>query len=249
MKHLARMFCLALALFALPLFAALADLQRGDESEEVANLQQMLFESGWLFELPDGKFGPNTEEAVRNYESYAGLPVDGIADDVMIESLTEDWMRLMQEMGQYEGAEGGDTDGGMYPAFCNHWNMADGNSKIDYCETHMQIHIQAEQLMATGELDDAKQACALWQTEIIRLYDQWFVLSDEANRASIAAAKALYLSSMETRRLAMEAWYACFQSPPSAEQVEYALELPLREHAAWLCAVLSGSLAEGGMGE
>ena len=55
--------------------AAFADLERGDRGDEVYDLQQLLFESGWLFELPDGIFGRNTEAAVKDFEEYAGLPV------------------------------------------------------------------------------------------------------------------------------------------------------------------------------
>lgn len=249
-KRITRTLCLVLVLSLLPLSAALADLQRGDESPEVTNLQLMLFESGWLFELPDGKFGRNTEQAVKDYEAYAGLPVDGIADEAMIESLTEDWILLMQELGQWTDEDSYNyTDDGMYPAFCNHWNMQDGNSEIDYCETHMQLHFQAHELMSTGDIEDAKKACALWQAEIIRLYDLWYTLADESEKDAILAARALYLSSIEAHRIAIDGWYSCFQTPVSAENVEYTLELPLREHAAWLCAMLSGSMTKGGEGE
>lgn len=239
-KQIRKLLCITLVLALLPASAALADLQPGDEGPEVYDLQLMLFECGWLFELPDGVFGKKTETAVKDYEAYAGLDVDGIADDAMIEHLTEDWIRIMNENSQWTaGAEG------MYPAFCNHWNMQDGNSELDYCETHMQLHYQAYQLMSTGNIDDAKQACELWYEEIIRLYDLWYALADEPEKDSVLAARALYLSSMEAHRVAIDSWYASFQTPVSPEQIEYALELPLREHAAWLCALLSGSIAAG----
>ena len=47
--------------------AAWADLQRGDNSAEVYELQQLLFETGWLFEEPDGAFGKRTEAAVKQF--------------------------------------------------------------------------------------------------------------------------------------------------------------------------------------
>ena len=78
--------CLALLLLLSPLSAA-AELQRGDSGDEVYNLQLMLFETGWIFELPDGRFGRNTEQSVRDYENYAGLHVDGVADDEMLRCL------------------------------------------------------------------------------------------------------------------------------------------------------------------
>ena len=58
---------------------SLAALRRGDKGEDVRSLQQMLFETGWLFEEPDSIFGRNTESAVKDYERYAGLPADGVA--------------------------------------------------------------------------------------------------------------------------------------------------------------------------
>lgn len=249
-KRITRMLCLVLVLALLSLSEALADLRRGNESAEVTNLQLMLFESGWLFELPDGKFGRNTEQAVKDYEDYAGLPVDGVADDAMIDRLTADWTRMVQERGQSTGESNDDyMNDGMYPSFCNHWNMQDGNSELDYCETHMHLRFQAHELMSTGDIEDAKKACALWQAEIIRLYDLWYTLADESEKDAILATRALYLSSIEAHRIAINGWYSCFQTPVSAENVEYAMELPLREHAAWLCAMLSGSMTKGGEGE
>lgn len=223
--------------------AALADLKRGDQSAEVEQLQRLLFECGWLFEIPDGQFGRNTEQAVKDYEAYAGLPADGVADDVMIDSLTNDWYRMFAE----SDADADGANANLTPYFCHHWTQADGNSHIDYCETHMAMYDQAAQLMSTGDPDDAKQACALWQSEIDRLYDQWIERSDESVRASIAAGQALFMSAAEAHCAAIDGWYATFQSPLSAAETQYALELHLREHAAWLCAMLSGSLVQYGV--
>lgn len=86
-KSIKRAAAFVLAMLLCTASAALADFKRGDSGEEVAELQQLLFESGWLFESPDGKFGKNTEAAVKDFEEYAGLPVDGIADDRMIYEL------------------------------------------------------------------------------------------------------------------------------------------------------------------
>ena len=79
--------------------AALADLERGDRGVEVEELQQLLFETGWLFELPDGIYGKRTEAAVKGFEKYANLPVDGIADDQMIYELSVSLEVLNEELG------------------------------------------------------------------------------------------------------------------------------------------------------
>jgi len=88
MKKSIRALSVAMALAFLLSPSALADLTRGDRGEAVADLQRMLWETGFLFEEPDGVFGRNTEQAVKDYESYAYLPVDGIADDQMIYELS-----------------------------------------------------------------------------------------------------------------------------------------------------------------
>jgi len=58
---------------------------RGDD---VAELQLLLgslgFDSGWI----DGIFGPETEEAVADFQRNAGLPVDGVAGPTTIATLT-----------------------------------------------------------------------------------------------------------------------------------------------------------------
>ncbi|MGN0741627.1 MAG: peptidoglycan-binding protein [Candidatus Fimadaptatus sp.] len=248
MKRLVRAICVFMALLLLPTSAALADLKRGDAGDDVTELQLMLFESGWLFELPDGKFGGNTEQAVKDYEKYAGLKVDGVADDEMIAALRADWQRLMQELGPDEGGEDWPVGDGMYPAFCNVWTMSGGSSEIDYCETHIQIYHEAMELMMTGDADDARAACDLWQAEIERQYDRWYELCGEEQRDAVQAARALFVASVEARRAAIEGLYAGYQIEPDAAQAEYALELSLREHASWLCALLSGILAAGDEG-
>lgn len=60
-------------------------MMRGDD---VAELQLLLgslgFDSGWV----DGIFGPETEEAVADFQRNAGLPVDGVAGPTTTATLT-----------------------------------------------------------------------------------------------------------------------------------------------------------------
>ncbi len=65
-------------------------LKEGDESEAVRNAQRMLIARGfrcggswsWVYqrELPDGEFGPKTQEAVRNFQDGEGIPATGEID-------------------------------------------------------------------------------------------------------------------------------------------------------------------------
>ncbi len=60
-------------------------MMRGDD---VAELQLLLgslgFDSGWI----DGIFGPETENAVADFQRNAGVPVDGVAGPTTIDTLT-----------------------------------------------------------------------------------------------------------------------------------------------------------------
>lgn len=60
-------------------------MMRGDD---VAELQLLLgslgFDTGWI----DGIFGPETEDAVSDFQRNAGLPVDGVAGPTTIATLT-----------------------------------------------------------------------------------------------------------------------------------------------------------------
>lgn len=241
MTHmLTRMLVLLTILCLLPV-CSLAALRRGDKGEDVRSLQQMLFETGWLFEEPDGIFGRNTESAVKDYERYAGLPADGVADDRMLEALAESWIQLLVETGQLTDGEGALADG-RCPAFCSHQGT-DGASAIEYCATHDALSLQTQALVAAGR---ASQAAQLWRAEIGRLYDLWLNCTDASQHAAIAAVRDQYLATADAQLAAVRGYYATFQTHPGEEDAQAALEIQLREHAAWLCALISGALTTSG---
>ena len=81
---------LTLMLILTSAFPALA-VQYGDQGEDVREVQRLLFQTGWLFEEPDGIFGPNTERAVMTYQEHYGLTPNGIVDDALLKQMQEDW--------------------------------------------------------------------------------------------------------------------------------------------------------------
>lgn len=234
-NRLTRLMALLTLLCLLP--ACSLALRRGDKSEDVRSLQQMLFETGWLFEEPDGIFGRNTENAVRDYERFAGLPVDGVADEAILEALTESWVQRMVETGQLTAGEGALADG-RYPAFCTH-DVTDGVSLTEYCATHDALYTQAQALIASGE---AEQAVQLWCAEIERLYGLWLDRTDDSQHEAIAATQDSFIAMTDAQLSAIRGYYATFQLVPEESEVQCALEIQLREHAAWLCALISGAL-------
>jgi len=240
---------------------ASAELKRGDRSEDVAELQQLLFESGWLFELPDGIFGRNTEEAVKGFEKYANLPVDGIADDQMIYELSVSLEALNEELGivsdyfgdtpsmyigsKYLGIDYsyGDIDytyeegSGMdYAACCIQSTEVDGSSRTDYCEQHHTLHAETYDMLESGNVESAQYASGMWYAEVSNLYDRWVELAtEEEERAGILANRATFLATVEAQRMAGN-----FGTPSDEKKIktEAGICQNLRNQAAWLCSMI-----------
>lgn len=63
-------------------------IKRGDNNEDVRNLQKRLIALGYLTGSADGDFGPKTEKAVIAYQKAAGLPQTGECDYYTYKSLT-----------------------------------------------------------------------------------------------------------------------------------------------------------------
>ena len=244
MRRYHRFIALLLALLMLCASAASAELRRGDSGDEVYALQELLFESGWLFELPDGAYGKNTEQAVKDYERYAGLPVDGVADDEMLAALQADWYALMVELGQIEPEDGAYAYGA-YPYFCTHSSVDARASAVSYCESHAKLNVLTEELLESNSVEDAEQAYELWRAEILCLYDLWLNRTGEDGKADVVTSRTLYLSAMEAQLRAVRRYYESFQIDPGEAQAIGALVIQLRAQAAWLCAMTSGALAEG----
>lgn len=75
-----------------------ADIQKGDTGKDVMYLQRMLFDTGFLFDEADGIFGSLTEQAVKDYQEFALLPVTGIVDDYTWSALGTTWCQFIDEM-------------------------------------------------------------------------------------------------------------------------------------------------------
>lgn len=65
-------------------------LSKGDKSQEVLDMQNRLFELGFLLDDRDGNFGSNTQTAVKLFQHTAGLEVTGIADNATLTLMFSD---------------------------------------------------------------------------------------------------------------------------------------------------------------
>ena len=66
---------------------AVADVERGDSGQEVTEVQYTLRALGYTLAV-DGKFGPQTDRAVRHWQRSNGLIVDGIVGPATTASLS-----------------------------------------------------------------------------------------------------------------------------------------------------------------
>jgi len=254
-RYMIRWTALMLAMMLLFAGCALAEVQlaRGDRGDDVVELQQLLFENGWLFELPDGVFGKNTEQAVKDFEEYAGLPVDGIADELMIYNLAvcvEDLNNKNGVVSSYFGASpveyfiekfgwySDDPDGGYDMEFgesCYQWTDLAGSSGVNYCESHYNLHVDTFYMLECFEAEAAREAADLWQEEVNRLYDRWAELLPEEERGGVVANKATFLAAIEAQRMA-----ANIGTPSEMKIVESEAGIcqSLSNQAVWLCGMI-----------
>ncbi len=216
--------------------SALAELKRGDWGEAVVELQQMLTDTGFLFDSPDGVFGSRTEKAVMDFQKSASLPISGRADEDTLDRLEEMWTAMgfgnFIDDSYYMAPR---NDDGV-PLHCYEYFLSDGSTRIEYCPEHTLVHQQAHALLSGDDADSAKAACQLWKDEIDRLYTRWLDSVDESQRPAIAAARTLFFSSIEAQENAITGEYA-LRSVTLYDGYR-GLEPILRRQAAWLCMVL-----------
>ena len=224
MKRIALVLALALALMPM---AALADIQRGDRGEEVRELQTLLLETGWLFEEPDGIFGKNTEAALIKYQTFMGLTANGRADDTVMQLLRQSWSDL------HGSAYHDDPAYTPNPAAngCKLRIDADGTVIMDFCPVHVEMLAQEDELLAAGTPEAAREACALWEAEIERIYGCWLDTTDTENKLSVMSAYGAWKTAAQKQREALEAAY-----PDDALSVEIQMAAVLRAKILMLCS-------------
>ena len=80
-------FCLTLLFCLSCTVTVLASFQRGDDGQEVLSIQKRLVELNYSIKSIDGDFGPETENAVRSFQTDRGLEVDGIVGSATYRAL------------------------------------------------------------------------------------------------------------------------------------------------------------------
>ena len=207
---------------------ALADLRRGDSGEDVTALQQMLFETGFLFALPDGRFGKATEAAVKWFQEYALLEPSGVVDDRTLDSLYACWLQITEENGMAEpvpddnmepqtaGFIPGYNVEGDYPAYCHRYTTDEGNEHVEMCGRHAEV-----------AMDNTLPGVEKWTKALNELYDEWLETSLEEDRAAVASSQAFFKLWLEQQATAFK--------QQSVADVDDRIEALLRNQCIDLC--------------
>ncbi len=115
MKRLLRSIALCMALMLLLTTTGLAEILRpNSQGESVRLLQQALMQVGCYTGTIDGKYGPATEAAVRDFQAKFGLTVDGKAGSAtqyQLKLLTGIEISSSATPGEGTGSTGGDSTG------------------------------------------------------------------------------------------------------------------------------------------
>ena len=243
-----RILCILLICLLLPV-GALAEARRGDGGEEVYEIQQLLFDTGFLFEEPDGVFGRNTEAAVKWFQETWNLPVTGVVTEEDRMAMYDCWHSLFNPDGTLiEGEplpddqlepqplspdiEGDLPTGGSegdYPVYCIRYMETDGDEHIEYCGRHAAIAESADLANQTG-IQPETPICQQWEDAINALYDEWMDASDEETRALIASSKATFFVWINQQRVTL--------TMQGDADVESVLETALRSQCVDLCAIV-----------
>ena len=89
------------------------ELKQGDEGEDVRALQERLQVLGYFSGSVDGRFGPDTGEALAEFQRQNGLLASGMLDEITFGVLWSPQARHFEQVTR----EAADGFSGMMPAF------------------------------------------------------------------------------------------------------------------------------------
>ena len=151
-----------------------AEIRKGDSGENVAELQRMLLELGFLEDEPDGSYGQKTEAAVKLFQTYCGLKADGRASDDLVAMVFDLYATAF---GVMEGDGLSDAElKDRYPASCS-FQSKDVWSAV-YCWRHLDQGYLSSLIYRPGapaklERVLTKRGCELWMRAMSVMFAEW----------------------------------------------------------------------------
>ena len=160
------------------------------DKESVMVLQSRLTDCGYLNDKIDGIFGGKTEQAVKDFQTQAGINADGIAWPETNKLLEKAWLDL------------NDSD----VACCTRIENEDGALEYLYCEEHIALMNAVEALFTEGaseedEIDALIQVRQMYEEEVDKLYGDWLMNSAEEDKPSVTGAQAMFAGYLNTQEM------------------------------------------------
>ena len=164
---------LMLAILLLTVTPAWGELAPGSQGDEVKSMQGMLFDLGFLSSAADGLYGPETEQAVKDWQAYNGYGATGIMDDESLHSLMYTWEAVNDLFAEAEEAELRQDQAAACVPMENEQGL-----HYTYCSRHARQE-KAVALLSAGapnaKLEKllCQRLSELWLDDIRAIYDAW----------------------------------------------------------------------------
>lgn len=95
----------------------------GNRGAEVAEIQQKLFQEGFMKDMPDGVYGPATVRGVRRFQEDRDLPVSGMVDEKTMGALDEIEAKEQPAAARVSSSQGALSEGDRGPGVAQLQNL------------------------------------------------------------------------------------------------------------------------------
>ena len=216
------------------------------DKEAVKELQTWLTDCGYLNDKIDGIFGKKSEQAVKDFQTKAGIAVDGIAWPETAKLLEKEWQILK---GIYEEAAAEEVEviefvATQLPACCTRIENENGAVEIAYCADHKVLKDAVDALFESDDTEeDVLNALTLvrsmYQEELDMLYSKWMEASTQEDQANVVGAQAMFTGLLNMQETAWNKQYG----ENSAEKLEKINDM-LHNQIIEICGILNLTAAE-----
>ena len=197
---------------------------------EVKDLQQWLKDLGYLNDKVDGKFGKNTQSALKAFQEDYGFSADGVAWPEVLHDLENEWSAVFS----YES----DPE---YPAYCTLMATEDGLEYWLDCQQHDQVSVQASKATSAEASEDEMLQIFItaWRNELDRLFQIWYEYCAPEDQTVVLNQRAVYQQVRDAKQASMDSLYGA-----DSREGKYAVEELLEEQCRELCSVVYQLVAE-----
>ena len=197
---------------------------------EVKDLQQWLKDLGYLNDKVDGKFGKNTQSALKAFQEDYGFSADGVAWPEVLHDLENEWSAVFSNESDPE-----------YPAYCTLMATEDGLEYWLDCQQHDQVSVQASKATSAEASEDEMLQIFItaWRNELDRLFQIWYEYCAPEDQTVVLNQRAVYQQVRDAKQASMDSLYGA-----DSREGKYAVEELLEEQCRELCSVVYQLVAE-----